>query len=68
MKQNKAQPTLSLSLSLSAKSTFRGIPEAMNGVSYAITAAYGEGGMSVANFMRAGHYVKQGVMAIYETE
>lgn len=67
MKQNKAQPTLSLSLS--AESRFQrnlGVPTAADGVAPTITASYAI--TSAVNMISTKHYPKMGVAAIYETK
>ena len=68
MKQtNKAQPTLSLSLS--TKSRFQrnvGLPLTRDGVSPTITAVYEA--LGPANMISVAHYPKVGVGVIYETE
>ena len=44
-----------------------GIPKARNDVSFTITASYAQG-HGPANYLRSGHYPKQAVAVIYETE
>jgi hypothetical protein len=68
MKMNKAQPTLSLSLSLSTESQFadnRGLPTTANGVAPTITAVYDA--LGVSNMISVAHYPKMGVGVVYET-
>ena len=68
MKQNKTQPTLSLSLSLSAESRFQrnlGVPTT-DGIVPTITASYAM--ISAVNMISTKHYPKTGVAAIYETK
>ena len=67
MKQNKAKPTLSLSLS--TKSRFArntGSPLTKDGCAPTLTATYEFG--SVANMLNTKHYPRMGVGVIYETE